>query len=64
MKFKLKKYLYLLNDVTDLLLKKDREKIESKYADLKKLSAYLFILLAVSLIANIVCIIILINTSR
>jgi len=61
MKFKFKKFIYVLIDVTDLLLKKDREKIEGQYADLKKITRYLILLLAVSLIINIICIIILIK---
>jgi hypothetical protein len=59
--FKLKKFLYVLNDLTDLLLKKDREKIEVQYDELKRMTYDFIFLLSVSLIFNVVCIIIIMS---
>jgi hypothetical protein len=59
--FKLKKFLYVLNDLSDLLLKKDREKIEVQYDELKRMTYDFIFLLSVSLILNVVCIIIIMS---
>ena len=53
MKFKFKKYIYLLNDVTNLLLKKDQVKAEEKLQNFRKTLILILILLIASIIFNI-----------
>jgi len=50
---KTKKYLYLINDLTNLLLKKNREEWHEKYEHLLKVFVVTLFLFAVSLIINI-----------
>ncbi|MFH0892278.1 MAG: hypothetical protein V1867_05865 [Candidatus Falkowbacteria bacterium] len=57
MKMRLKKYIYLINDITNIILKKDREEEAAQAADnVKKLRTALIaagFLLLVSLIFNV-----------
>ncbi|OGF27959.1 hypothetical protein A2303_06270 [Candidatus Falkowbacteria bacterium RIFOXYB2_FULL_47_14] len=57
MKMRLKKYIYLINDITNIILKKDREEEAAQAAEnVKKLRTALIaagFLLLVSLIFNI-----------
>lgn len=53
MKFKFKKYLYLINDLTNVALNKDREEWHEKYRELLYLTVILAILLVISLAFNI-----------
>lgn len=52
MKFRVKKYLYLINDLTNLALNKDREEWHEKYRHSLYLSVVLAILLIISLAFN------------
>ena len=51
MKFKTKKMAYLLNDLTNILLKKDKDEKEEH---LKKIVIFIFILLFISLTVNFI----------
>lgn len=53
MKFKIKKYLYLLNDITGVLLKKDRQEERGMNKKLRKLLIIVSIILVLSIIVNI-----------
>lgn len=53
MKFKFKKYIYLINDITNTLLKKERVKTEEKVRKLRLALIVINIILLLSLIANI-----------
>lgn len=53
MKLKFKKYVYLLNDITNQLLKKDREDLREQVKGLRRLAIILSIALAISLLTNI-----------
>ena len=57
MKIQIKKYIYLINDITNIILKKDREEEAARAAEnVKKLRTALIVasfLLLVSLIFNI-----------
>lgn len=50
--FKVKKYLYFLNDLTNLALNKDREEWKHKYQELLHLTAILVTFLIISLAFN------------
>ena len=53
MKFNLKKYVYLLNDFTNLLLKKERENDKRKIKNLVIAFVVVIILLIASLFINV-----------
>lgn len=53
MKLKFKKYLYLLNDFTNVLLKKDREEEAKNTEKLRKILIIVSIILVLSIILNI-----------
>ncbi len=53
MKFKIKKYVYLINDVTNMLLKKDREETAGDLGRMKKAVIILAVALAMSLALNV-----------
>ena len=53
MKFKIKKYAYLINDVSNLILKKDRIKDEENARKLRIALIIVSILLLVSIVLNI-----------
>ncbi len=53
MKFKIKKFIYLINDFTDLLLKKERENLAERNQQLTAWLIVLIILLVISLLANL-----------
>ncbi len=53
MKFKLKKYIYLLNDITNNLLGKDREEESEKAKKLRITLIIVSIILVLSIILNI-----------
>jgi hypothetical protein len=57
MKLKIKKYIYLVNDVTNMLLAKDREEAAGDLAKMKKAAIILAAALAVSLALNVYLII-------
>jgi hypothetical protein len=52
MKFRFKKYLYLINDLTNVALNKDREEWHEKYRRALYLTVILAILLIISLAFN------------
>ncbi len=52
MKFNLKKYLYLANDITNILLKKDRDQIIESYKKLRLALIIVSIALILSLALN------------
>ncbi|MCK4554871.1 hypothetical protein KAU19_08025 [Candidatus Parcubacteria bacterium] len=52
MKFKIKKYIYLINDVTNLILKKDRVEAEENAKKLRTALIIVSIILVLSLILN------------
>lgn len=52
MKFRFKKYLYLINDLTNVALNKDREEWHEKYRQSLHLTVVLAILLIISLAFN------------
>ena len=54
MKFKLKKYIYLANDVTNLLLNKERVQAEENAKKLRIALIVISIVLVVSVICNII----------
>ena len=53
MKLRIKKYLFLINDVTNLLLKKDREENGEKIKSYQRLFTFTLILLLISFFLNI-----------
>lgn len=55
---KIKRYIYLLNDVTNLLLSKERRQAEDSVHKLRVVCAVLAGLLAVSVIINIILLVI------
>ena len=57
MKFLIKKYLYFLNDLTNVLLSKDIEKSHIRMGELHKKLKIVSIFLALSLIINIILLI-------
>lgn len=57
MRFKFKKIVYLINDVTNLLLKKEQVKILEHALKLRKVLIITIILLVISVILNIYLII-------
>lgn len=57
MKLKFKKYLYAVNDITNILLKKDIDDSQYKIGELHKNLKIVSIFLAISLIVNIVLLI-------
>jgi len=52
MKFKIKKYIYLINDVTNLILKKDNMKAEENAEKLRTALIIVSIILVLSLALN------------
>ena len=58
MKFAFKKYIYLINDVTNIILKKEREeemiKVEEDVKKLRHALIIVSVLLFVSLVVNVV----------
>jgi len=48
-----RKYLYLANDATNLLLKKEREKTKDNYEMLKKILIIVVIVFIISFLVNI-----------
>ena len=54
MKFNVKKYIYLLNDVSNLILKKDRIKDHENAQKLRKALIIVSILLLISIVINII----------
>lgn len=52
MKFKIKKFVYLVNDVTNILLKKSREEAEDKANKLRLVFIIVSIILVLSIILN------------
>jgi len=52
MKFKLKKIIYLANDITNVLLKKDRDQIINSYKKLRVALIIVSLLLILSLALN------------
>lgn len=53
MKLKFKKYIYLANDLTNLLLNKDREDFDRKYKNFRLFFLITLGLLAISITINI-----------
>lgn len=53
MKFKIKKYVYLINDITNLLLKKERVQAEENAKKLRVALIIVSIILLLSLALNI-----------
>ena len=53
MKIDFKKYLYLTNDVTNLLLKKDKDKIRNNYEKLKIILIVVLIIFIISFCVNV-----------
>jgi len=53
MKFKIKKYLYLINDVTNILLKKERVHTEENAKKLRTALIIVSIILVLSIVLNI-----------
>jgi cobalamin biosynthesis protein CobD/CbiB len=53
MKLKIKKYIYLLNDITNSLLKKDREQTAEHLRRLRNLFFVVVIILVISIILNL-----------
>jgi len=52
MKFNVKKFVYLINDVTNILLKKSREEAEEKAEKLRLALIIVSIILVLSIILN------------
>ncbi len=57
MRLKIKKYLFLLNDLTNFLLKKDFEADHEKVEELRKKLKIVSIFLILSLLVNIILLI-------
>ena len=53
MKFKLKKYIYLINDITNIVLKKERVQTEENAKKLRIALIIVSIVLTVSLVLNV-----------
>lgn len=53
MKLKIKKYVYLINDVTNMLLAKDREETAGDLKRVKKAAIIMAVALALSLALNV-----------
>lgn len=53
MKFKIKKYLYVLNDITNAMLKKDRDVTQENYRKLRIALIIVSIILGLSIALNI-----------
>lgn len=53
MKFGIKKYIYFVNNLTNLILRKDREEWAGKYKHLLQISVTLLVLLIISISFNI-----------
>ena len=53
MKFKLKKYIYLINDITNIVLKKERAQTEENAKKLRIALIIVSIVLTVSLVLNV-----------
>jgi len=53
MKLNIKKWLYLLNDTTNLLLEKDKEEIKDNYEKLKKVLVVVLVIFIISFLVNI-----------
>ncbi|MFH1745297.1 MAG: hypothetical protein ABH881_03990 [bacterium] len=53
MKFKLKHFIYFINDVTNIMLKKDYVKLESDSQVLRKSLIIVSIILGLSILLNI-----------
>jgi hypothetical protein len=53
MNLKIKKYLYFVNDLTNILLKKDNNDISKKYNNLRNIFLFTIIILLISFIFNI-----------
>ncbi|MBU4257469.1 hypothetical protein KJ586_00925 [Patescibacteria group bacterium] len=53
MKFKFKKFIYLINDITNLLLKKERVQTEENAKKLRVALIIVSIILLLSLVLNI-----------
>ncbi|MBU3905844.1 hypothetical protein KKC83_06735 [Patescibacteria group bacterium] len=53
MKFKIKKYIYLINDITNIVLKKERAQTEENAEKLRVALIIVSIVLTVSLVLNV-----------
>ena len=53
MEFKIKKYLYVLNDITNMMLKKDRDLTQENYKKLHTALIIVSIVLVLSIALNI-----------
>lgn len=53
MKLNLKKYIYLLNDVTNTLLQKDRVDLQQRIIQLRRILLVVSIILGLSLVLNV-----------
>lgn len=53
MKFKLKKYVYLVNDLTNLILKQEKDQTREELIKAKRLLKILTILFILSALANV-----------
>ncbi|MBU4216883.1 hypothetical protein L6270_03580 [Candidatus Parcubacteria bacterium] len=53
MKLQFKKYIFLINDVTNLLLGKERENLERDFKKMKMVIIILGVLLVISVLLNI-----------
>ena len=54
MKLNIKKFIYLINDITNTLLKKERSKVEETVKTLRFALIIVSILLLISIILNII----------
>jgi hypothetical protein len=54
MKFNLKKYIYLLNGISSLILKKEQDKTKEKNIKLRNILIIVSILLVISVLLNII----------
>lgn len=55
MKFKIKKYIYLINDITNIVLKKERVQTEENAKKLRIALIIVSIALTASLVLNVYC---------
>jgi len=53
MKKSIKRYLFLINDVTNLLLKKEREKLSEEVAKIRHALIIILIILIISIALNV-----------
>jgi len=60
---KVKKYIYVLNDITNLLLGKERKQAEVDIVRLRKYLIIVTVVLGLSIIFNIILLLIFISTS-